>query len=627
MARVTAAESHSPDPIVGIDLGTTNSLVALCTPAGPRVLPDADGRALVPSVVRYSGQAGGPPQAVGHAARARAVEFPELTVASSKRFMGRGHQESAAAADWHGPALVPGLNGLAAFRVGERTVTPQEVAADVLRALRAQAEAALGVPVRRAVITVPAYFDDAQRQATRDAARLAGLDAVRILNEPTAAALAYGIGATDRRRSQPETIAVYDFGGGTLDVSILQLVPGQEQEGEFFQVLSTAGDTRLGGDDLDERIIRLVTDEIRQQHGAALEFPPAARQALRAFAEQAKMALSTNEQTTLQVDLGDGRTYRRTLTRAEFEALARPLIDRTLAACRTAMADAGQPQIHRVVLVGGSTRIPAVRAAVRQFFGQEPYAALDPDQVVALGAAVQASVLQGGRRDLLLVDVVPLSLGIETLGGAVAKLVVKNSSIPTRATEMFSTSKDGQTGVQIHVLQGEREMVEHCRSIARFELKGIPPMPAGIPQIQVEFLVDENGVLQVTAVERRSGRMASVQVVPTYGLTAQDVDTMEAESFRHAREDMHIHRVVDLAVNSRLDIKWISEAMARVRAEVPAALVQELEARLEALQGMVAAAERNPATVDADAFQRAKEALDRASVPVHEASIARSLRG
>ncbi len=618
-----ALDAPQRDPIVGIDLGTTNSLVAICDEAGPRVLADEQGRTLLPSVVRLV--AGAEP-VVGHLARAHAVEHPTDTVHSAKRFMGRGFAESQQHAQGLPYAVVEGPRGMAAFGVGGGVTTPQEAAALVLRALRRTAEAALGAPVHRAVVTVPAYFDDAQRQATRDAARLAGIEAVRIVNEPTAAALAYGIGASSKRRTASETIAVYDFGGGTFDISILQLVPGGPDDGEFFQVLSTAGDTRLGGDDIDELVIALVMREMRAQFGTALQFPPAARQALRRFAEGAKIALSAGERTTLEVSIDEARTYRRVLERAELEAMIAPLVARTLEACRRALRDAGHPEIDRVVLVGGSTRVPAVRAAVQGLFGREPYTALDPDTVVALGAAVQASVLQGGRRDLLLVDVVPLSLGIETVGGAMAKLLIRNSSIPTRATEMFSTSVDGQTNVALHVLQGEREMAPDCRSIARFELRGIPPMPAGIPQIEVEFLVDENGVLAVTAIERRSGKRAAIQVVPTYGLTAQEVDRMEAESFTHARQDMQRHRVVDLVANARLDLKWIRDALARVRGELEETYLQEMEAAMMRLEGFIAAAGVDASKVDSNAFQRAKEELDRASVHVHEVSIARSLR-
>ncbi len=606
------------DPIVGIDLGTTHSLVAICTEAGPRVLADAQGRSLLPSVVRMVASAA---PVVGHAARDHAVEFPLETIASSKRFMGRSHAESLAIAEGFGGQLVEGPRGIAAFLAAGRTVTPQEVAALVLAQLKSTAEAALGHPVRRAVITVPAYFDDAQRQATRDAARLAGLLAERIVNEPTAAALAYGL----NRARKPETVAVYDFGGGTFDVSILRIEPDEvHTASDLFQVLATNGDTRLGGDDIDRRVMEWLLAQAAAAFGP-LTPSPGVLQALRTFAERAKIALSDRDAAPIEIDLGSGRTLRCTLTRAALEAMAAPLIERTLAKFRAALADAGNPTLDRVVMVGGSTRMPAVRAAVATLTGLAPYTALDPDQVVALGAAVQAHILMGGRRDLLL-DVIPLSLGMETRGGAVAKLIVKNASIPTRATETFTTAVDNQTGIVIHVLQGEREMVADCRSIGRFELKGLPPMPAGIPQLQVEFAVDANGVLTVSAAERRSGKRASLQVVPTHGLTTAEVDRLEQEAFAHARQDMHLHRVVDLAVNARLDLKWIGEALERTRAALEADYLEQLDASMMRLKGFCEAAERNPAATDADAFHKAKEALDQLSMRLHETSIARSLK-
>jgi Fe-S protein assembly chaperone HscA len=530
---------------VGIDLGTTNSLVAWVDANGqPQVLSGADGP-LVPSVIAFDTQ--GELLATGVPADLRVQLDPRHTIYSVKRLMGR---DAAEVADElvllpYQVHATPG-SGAVRIQVGERRYTPPELSAFILKELKRRAELALGRPVGKAVITVPAYFGDAQRQATKDAGRLAGLEVLRIVNEPTAAALAYGLDKQPPSHGRGSTVAVFDLGGGTFDISILQLHEG------LTEVLSTGGDTHLGGDDIDLAMVGAVVAALR---GAGLE--PAGQaellQRLRKAAIMLKIALSSQEVATVSVDLQPLRAQplELTWTRADFEALVAPIVERTIGPCRRALADAGlQPSdLDQVVLVGGSTRIPLVRQRVAELFGRAPHTEIDPDQVVALGAAVQADIMTTGRRDQLLLDVIPLSLGIETMGGAVAKIIVRNSSIPATASDEFTTSTDNQTGVVVHVVQGERELVRDCRSLARFIIP-IDPMPAGLPRLDVQFLVDANGILHVTARDMRTGREKTVEVKPSYGLTDSEVEAMLEAAFDNAERDVEERSFVDQKVEA-----------------------------------------------------------------------------
>jgi molecular chaperone DnaK len=526
------------DRIVGIDLGTTNSLVAFMQGDTPVVIPGDDGLNLLPSVVALD--ANNQP-VIGNAARNSLIETPERAVYSIKRLMGRGSEDIQEELKLFPFRMADDLQPGEVLRItlGDKTFTPPEISALILRQLKRNAERYFGEAVTKAVITVPAYFNDAQRQATKDAGRIAGLEVLRLVNEPTAASLAYGLD-----KKQNGIVAVYDLGGGTFDISILKLHDG------IFEVIATNGDTHLGGDDIDNLLITIALDDIRGDLNLDLRRNAEAVQAIRKAVIDAKIALSSEPSIKLDIELPGGQHYRREITRSQYEQLIQPVIDRTVGPCKQAMKDAGlkPEQIDEVVLVGGSTRIPRVRSLVKELFRREPHIDLNPDEVVALGAAVQANILAGGSEateNMLLLDVTPLSLGIEVAGGVTDKIILRNSTIPASATQHYTTQIDGQTNVAIHVLQGERELATDCRSLARFDLKGIPPMAAGIPRVEVKFLIDANGILHVSAREQRSGKEAEIQVQPSYGLTDEQVEGMILDSFDNAEEDFRKRQLIE----------------------------------------------------------------------------------
>jgi len=525
------------DLIVGIDLGTTNSLVAYMDSVRPRIITDQDGEKIVPSIV---GALPNGEIVAGRAALEVLLTVPDRAVYSVKRLMGKGVsdvQDELKLFPYH---VAPDSETVIKIELGDRVLTPPEVSAHILKRLKQIAEAHFGQPVTKAVITVPAYFNDAQRQATKDAGRIAGLEVLRLVNEPTAASLAYGL---DKRKQG--TVAVYDLGGGTFDISILKLHDG------IFEVLATNGDTHLGGDDIDNLLIQIALEDLASEWGEDLTKDPVGVQLLRRAVIEAKHRLSTELETSIEFDYR-GRQYNRVLERALFNRLIAPIVERTLEPCRQAVEDAkiGVRDIDEVVLVGGSTRIPLIRETVQVMFQKKPHTELNPDEVVALGAAVQAGILSGVQQDMLLLDVTPLSLGIETMGGVVSKLIHRNSTIPASATEAFTTGVDGQKNILIHVVQGEREMAPDCRSLARFDLKDIPPMPAGMARIEVRFLIDANGILSVTAREQRSGKEQSVEVKPSYGLSDQQVEAMIEESIEQAETDFQRRQLAEARVHA-----------------------------------------------------------------------------
>jgi len=541
--------------IVGIDLGTTNSLVAYLDPQTkqPECIVGPHGSTLCPSVVSLDPDGN---IIVGEPARRRLLTQPERTIYSVKRLMGRGVRDVQDELKLFPFRLDPSNSNVIRVRLGEKVFTPPEISAFILRELKNWAEAFFAEPVDRAVITVPAYFNDAQRQATKDAGRIAGLEVLRLVNEPTAAALAYGLHEKQRGK-----VAVYDLGGGTFDISILKLI--STDEGDIYQVLSTNGDTHLGGDDIDHLLQAFVHEKILQSE--EIDFSPHGEiaQELRKALIAVKHELSEKETATLKFPLPNGKVFTREFTRGAFEALILPVIERTIGPVKLALADARlkPEEIDEVVLVGGTTRTPLIRRTVQGFFGRAPHIELNPDEVVALGAAVQANILEHGVSNMLLLDVTPLSLGIETYGGAVAKIITRNSPIPASAVEMYTTGVDNQTGIDIHVLQGERELAKDCRSLARFMLK-VRPAPAGLPRIEVKFLIDANGILQVAAKDVRTGEQHSIEVQPSYGISDSEIERMLEESIEYAEQDFAERQ----AIEARTEAETILAASAKALA-------------------------------------------------------------
>ena len=568
--------------IVGIDLGTTNSLVAYTDPqtGQPKCIPGPYGSTLCPSVVSLDPDGS---VIVGEPARRRLLTQPERTIYSVKRLMGRGPADVQSELKLFPFRIDPSSKNVIRVMLGDRVFTPPEISAFILRELKNWAEAHFGETVDRAVITVPAYFNDAQRQATKDAGKIAGLEVLRLVNEPTAAALAYGLHEKQRGK-----VAVYDLGGGTFDISVLKLI--STTEGDIFQVLSTNGDTHLGGDDIDN-LLQAFVHELILQHDE-IDFSPHGEiaQELRRALIDVKHQLSESEAAALRFPLPEGKVFVHEFTRGALDALIRPVVDRTMGPVKQALADAQlkPADMDEVVLVGGATRTPLIRRTVREFFDRKPHIELNPDEVVALGAAVQANILDQGVRNMLLLDVTPLSLGIETYGGAVAKIIPRNSTIPASAQELYTTGVDNQTGIDIHVLQGERELAKDCRSLARFSLR-VPPAPAGLPRIEVKFMIDANGILQVGAKDLRNGEQHSIEVQPSYGINDSEIERMLEESIEYAEQDFAERQVIEARTESEAILTATAKALANPQAAgLPSEERAKIDSSVAALQESVA---------------------------------------
>ncbi len=585
--------------VIGIDLGTTNSVVAVVEGGNPSVIANQEGSRLTPSVAGFTKEG---EILVGQVAKRQAITNPENTVFSIKRFMGRRYDEVLQEIKLVPYKVVKAPNGDARVEIRGKQYSPPEISAMILRKLKEAAEAYLGEKVTQAVITVPAYFNDSQRQATKDAGKIAGLEVLRIINEPTAAALAYGM---DKKKD--ETIAVYDLGGGTFDISILEIGEG------VFEVKATNGDTHLGGDDFDQRVIDWIAGEFKKEHGIDLQKDRMALQRLKEAAEKAKCELSTTLQTEINLpfitaDASGPKHLVLTLTRAKLEALVADLVERTLGPCRQAMQDAGvtPKEINEVILVGGQTRMPKVQEVVKQLFGREPHKGVNPDEVVAVGAAVQGAVLTGEVKDLLLLDVTPLSLGIETLGGVTTVLIPRNTTIPTKKSEVFTTAADNQTSVEVHVLQGERQMARDNRTLGKFHLVGIPPAPRGVPQVEVTFDIDANGILNVAAQDKGTGKQQNITVTASSGLTKDEIEKMVKDAAANAAEDAKRRQEIEARNQTDCLVYYTERTLAEHGAKLAEADKKAIDEALvearEALKGD-----------DAERMKRAQDTLTRAA--------------